>query len=273
MDPEWGERCRTLWERGRAGWPAFDISLGDFAAQGVSRPDPAKVLHPEDLYLCCACARAIPEALAALDRLLAEVPIWIRRVSSASDLAHEVRQHLLERLIVQGDERKRISQYSGSGPLRAWLRIAAVRTALNLKRNADERAMTRAAPEELTLRALSEEPELALVRFQHQETFRTALRDAFLALPREQRTVLRLHYAAGLSGKQMAQALHVQRTTVVRRLTRARTQMLQDTRRLVTERLRLLSTEVDSLIAVLCENLELSMTRLLRTCEAEEPPG
>src|SRR5215831_3104741 len=86
MDFNLGERHRELWLRGRASWPNFDITLDDFAAQIPA--DPAKVLYPGDLYLSCACARAIPEALAALDAQLADVPIWISRVSSVSDLAH-----------------------------------------------------------------------------------------------------------------------------------------------------------------------------------------
>src|ERR1700732_3744202 len=87
------------WERGRHAWPAFEISLEDFSAHITARLEPAApadpaLPHAEDLYLCCACARALPAALIALDRLLADVPAWVRHLDPSSDFADEIRQRL-----------------------------------------------------------------------------------------------------------------------------------------------------------------------------------
>src|SRR5581483_4498624 len=93
-----------------------------------------------DLYLACACARGVPAALAALDRaVLLRVPAFICRVSTDAAFADEVRQQLRERLLVAppGGAPK-IAEYGGAGALHAWVRVAALRTALNLRRNRDD---------------------------------------------------------------------------------------------------------------------------------------
>jgi len=258
---------RDLWASGRAAWPALDLSYDDFSARTAAL-DPSSVKHAEDFYLAVACAAGLPGAVAALDRLLAEVPRWIRHLSLPSDAASEVRQQVLERLVVGSAPQRRIGQYAGAGPLSGWLRIATVRIALNLGRNHDDRYSDRDDVDELTLQALSDHPELAILRAEYQPTLRKALREAFLSLPRDERMVLRLTYAARMSGDRVAVALQVQRTTVVRRLTRARNHMLAEARRLLGLQLKLSSAAIDSLILVLRDHLELSLAGLLRTIES-----
>src|SRR5688572_31992928 len=59
-----------------------------------------------------------------------------RRVDRNAAFVDEVRQALRIRLLVGEAGRVRIDDYMGRGPLRAWLGVAALRIALNLKRAA-----------------------------------------------------------------------------------------------------------------------------------------
>ena len=138
---------RRAWEKGRAAWPKVELDEEVFAAHVLSKLAPDAGAEEVDrldaagLYLACACARGVPSALAELDlHVLAKVPEFLARIQGSSALPDEVRQILRERLLVgAGGEPPRIATYSGEGPLAAWVRVAAVRTALNLLEKMDER--------------------------------------------------------------------------------------------------------------------------------------
>lgn len=267
-------RWRAEWERGRRAHPRVALSLAQFATHldeiAGSKGAPA---HVEDLYLACGCARALPAALEAFDALLTDVAAWIKHVSTSPDLVDEVRQQLRERLLLAPSPgaRPRVAEYGGAGSLRAWLRVTAVRTALNLGRHRNERCTESIdqAEREHTLTALSPGPELRLLCASHQAALSRAMRDAFSWLPREERLALRMHYAARLTVERIARATRVDPATVKRRLSRARTNMRNETRRLLSERLRLSLSEVDGLIEVLRAGFDLSLTVLLRTLPPE----
>src|SRR5262249_36728140 len=148
-----------------------------------------------DLYLACACKEGHPAALVAFDRVhLARVPEYLARMHAAPDFCDDVRQILSEKLLVASrDAAPRIAEYSGRGSLAAWLRIAAVRTALNL------RAQRREEPEESgysfehIFAAARASTEVEYLRKRYAHEFTLALRAAFAALSPDQRLVLRLH--------------------------------------------------------------------------------
>src|SRR5581483_8080759 len=120
--------------------------------------------------------------------------------------------------------------------------------------------------DERTVQALPDPPdaELRYVHARHREDLLRALKDAFAGLPREQRHVLRLHFAGGLTAVRIAEMLQIDRTTVGRWLASARAAILQETRRLLRDRLRLPPAEVDSLIATLRSQLDASISSLLQ---------
>src|SRR5947209_904462 len=60
---------------------------------------------------------------------------WVARVGREPSFVEEVRQTVREKLLVAAaDAPPRIVEYTGRGALAAWLRIIAVRAALNLRR-------------------------------------------------------------------------------------------------------------------------------------------
>lgn len=113
--------------------------------------------HGADLYLAAA-------ALAGDRRAQAELEALVRvqaqgagaRLQPGSGLDEEVVQHLLTRLLVPGEGRARLSDYAGQGPLSAFLRVAAMRTALNLRGGAQARGREL---DEATLAAVGEAPD------------------------------------------------------------------------------------------------------------------
>ncbi len=258
------------WQEGRAAWPNVELSQDVFAAHVRSKIAPAAA--PEDverldaagLYLACACARGVASALAQLDRhVLARVPEFLARIQGSSALPDEVRQILRERLLVVGTpgELPRIATYSGDGPLAAWVRVAAVRTALNLLEKMDERPAHDSRAIGGAVGATT--PEHEVVASHQHAIFREVLEQAVSALPAEQRTALRMHFAEGLTGDEIAEKLGISRATVTRWLAMARTLLLRETKRLLVGRLRLSPAEAESFIATARSRLDLSLSVLL----------
>jgi RNA polymerase sigma-70 factor (ECF subfamily) len=265
------ERALTrAWEKGRAAWPKVELDQAAFAAHVLSKvappaaPEDVERLDAAGLYLACACARGIAPALAELDlHVLARVPEFLARIQGSSALPDEVRQTLRERLLVVSGpgEPPRIATYSGDGPLAAWVRVAAVRTALNLLEKMDERVGHDSRAVERAAATATPEQEV-LASHQHA-TFREVLEQAVSALPAEQRTALRLHFADGLTGDEIAEKLGISRATVTRWLSTARAFLLRETKRLLADRLRLSPADAESFIAAARSRLDLSLSVLL----------
>jgi RNA polymerase sigma-70 factor (ECF subfamily) len=260
---------RRGWEAGRAAWPAVDLDEESFAAHILSKLPPdagaAQVAGRDaaGLYLACACARAMAPAHAELDRhVLARVPEFLARIQGSSALPDEVCQILRERLLVGKDgEPPRIARYSGEGSLSAWVRVAAVRIALNLLEKMDERLGHDSDAIEHARTATTPEAEVAGA---HQRAmFREVLEQAVSALPAEQRTALRLHFVDGLTGDEIGARLGISRATVVRWLSTAKSFLLRETKRLVMDRLRLNPIDAESFIANARSRLDLSLSVLL----------
>jgi RNA polymerase sigma-70 factor len=218
----------------------------------------------EDLYLACACAGEVQGAAEAFDaEFLARVDNFVAHVDSSPSFVDEIRQLLRERVLLRRpDGPPRIADYSGRGPLMSWVRISAVRVALNHRaqpqqaRRVDDRAI---------LDDLADEgsPELQLLRERYAASLLEALRKAVAALSPDQRVTLRMYFASGQSTKQIAAALCVNRSTASRRLVAAREAVFTETRRFLRETLPIESSEFESLARVLHDQLNISLRTLL----------
>ncbi|AKQ70038.1 putative DNA-binding regulatory protein [Myxococcus hansupus] len=232
--------------------------------------DPARVLatvHGADLYLACACARGDTTAHAALERqVLPKAAASVSRLKASGVEPSEVLQQLRERLLVpEGNRPARMAEYQGSGPLAAWLRAAAVRTALNLQRTERRRAHAEEEAEAVPLAsgAGAADVELAYLQRHHREDFQRALSESLKALPARERTVLRLHAVEGLSLERIGTLYQTHKSTVSRWVARARESVMEGTRQRLAERLQLTSGELHSLMRALHGELDLSLPSLL----------
>jgi RNA polymerase sigma-70 factor (ECF subfamily) len=259
-----------LLAEGRAAWKDAAIDASTYVRYVAERAPGSTPAHLErlqaaDLYLACACAAGDAGSLAALDRrYLAPLPQILARKGTALDLAEEVVQALRERLFVgTPGARARIVDYDGRGSLAGWVRVAAIRAASNARRDEARRAdLTDAAgPALMTVI----DPELALIKRRYGLAFQAALHDAFAALAEEERNVLRLHFLDGLNLDAIARALGMSRATAGRRMISGRAQVLEETLRLLGERLPASPAELQSLLEIVRSKLDLSLGALIRT--------
>ena len=259
----------ALWECGRVAWPTLSVSAEDFfqhlvrVRQSESPPRSFATLS-SDLYLACACLLGQAPALALLEeRVLSQVPQFLLRHRPDEATLSEVQQAVRERLLLgTAGQQPKLAEYSGLGPLAAFVRVVAVRIALNLYKQRGRQPI--AVPDiELSAIGPGPDPELHYLQSQHRETFRHALNDALASLSCEQRNLLRLHLLDGLNIDQLGALFQVHRATAARRLKAAREQVLQEAKRKLLERLRLTPSELDSLLRVLYSHLDVSLTQLL----------
>jgi RNA polymerase sigma-70 factor (ECF subfamily) len=263
------EALATALEAARAAWPQVALDPLEFAAHLAGRlPDAPDLidaigqLHAADLYLACACALGEPRALACFDeQFLAPVGrTWGTRHPLA-DFADEVRQALRVRLLVSdGGGPPRIAGYSGRGPLAAWVRMAATRLGLDLRRR--ERPGSR-EEDELTLEARGDDPELEYLKTRYAAELSEALKTTLAALSSRTANVLRLHYQEGMTVDAIGTMYRVSGRTVQRWLAEARRTILAETRRLLSERLGLTDSRLDSLIGLVRSRLDISISQYL----------
>jgi RNA polymerase sigma-70 factor (ECF subfamily) len=260
--------------RAHAAWPADWVPDAAFAKHLRARlpagRDPAEALPGvavEDLYLAFACALGVAPALDTFARtLLGEIDAHLARFDASPAFKDEVRQVLAAKLLVAAPgEAPAIADYAGRAPLSAWVRIAAIRTALNLRRGkAGE--VERAAAREIDELAGpgADDIELDVIRRRYRPAFEAAIARALAALPVRDRTLLRLRIVEGAPVERIAAMYGVHRATMTRWLAECRATLSDETRRILAAELGATGAELDSLAELVRSQLHVSMARLLR---------
>ncbi len=249
---------------GRQRWPALSLELPAFEGYCSRILSGLRAFAPPpdaaDLYLCCACCAGDHEALCAFEREgLAVATVAIARFERGSDFLHEALQELWEKLLM-GDSPK-VRQYTGSGPLKAWIRVAATRVALDRCR---AHGVFAARHVELSerLTAPGSGLENSLMKAKYGRAFEQALAEAVSSLSAQQRNVLRMHVAGRCNIDEIGRAYNVHRATAARWIERSRAHIYQVVRRaLSARRYKLTDSEFKSLAHVLQSELDLHLTR------------
>jgi RNA polymerase sigma-70 factor (ECF subfamily) len=262
MSPEeWQSALRAA----REAWPDIALPEAVFAAHAEARREQGGALpqHLADLYLACAAANRDPAALRVFDeRVLSAVEPAVRKVDTRPAFADELRQLLRVRLLISEDgSPPRIAEYRGGGPLAAWVAVAAVRLALNLKRAERPEVSTDDLMGDLVAR--EPDPELRHLKGLYRAEYAAALRDSLAALSGRPKALLRLHYVEGVRLARIGALYGVHESTVSRWVAAAVESVGDDTRRRLRERLGLSAGAFDSIARMVASNLELSLSRLL----------
>jgi RNA polymerase sigma-70 factor, ECF subfamily len=263
-------RLGEVMAEARAAWPDLRLEPASFVRYlGERLPadvEPEVALgkaHASDLYLACGCAIADDRALRALEaRFLSRVPGWVAAYQSTPAFVDEVRAALRERLLVShGDALPKITTYTGRAPLGAWLRIAAVRVAINLRRGKQPQPL----PQEggLELRDGASDPELHLMKTHYRSEIEAAFRATLASLDRRWRTILRLYFLDGLTTAQIGAVYRVHPTTVSRWVADARRSIIEETRRQLAQQARLGATSLTSVLQLVKSEIDVSIARYL----------
>jgi RNA polymerase sigma-70 factor (ECF subfamily) len=154
--------------------------------------------------------------------------------------------------------RPRITEYNGSGPLGGWVRVAAIRVALNARREASRQER----PSDPT--GAAGDPELDAIHGQYRNEVEASLRAALQRLSAEDRELLRLHYIQGDSLEKIGRRYQVDRSTASRRVAAARRFLLSETKRELERRTAITPSSRDSLLVALRSKINISLETLLK---------
>jgi RNA polymerase sigma-70 factor, ECF subfamily len=255
----------------RAAWPAwpgsdaaaFSRFVEELLAGGEDRV-PLDSLRAADLWLAFHAGLGVAPAIAALEAsCFSDLAHVLRARRAEPSQADEVVQRLRHRLLVaEPGQRTRILTYAGRGELRAWVRVAAVRAWLNMKRETPLASESPSVEDALVAEATSD-LELELLKGKYREHFRRAFLEAVDALAPSTRLLLKLHYLDRLSMEEVGKVLGVHRLTVLRRLERARHELSESTKERLEVELRLGPPEVESLLRLIQSRLDMSLQHAL----------
>jgi RNA polymerase sigma-70 factor len=140
------------------------------------------------------------------------------------------------------------------------VRVVALRTALNLQREAAARGRLRAQPEPVG------DLEHELMQRRYRDDVQAAFRTAFIGLDDTARQLLRWHYLEGASLEEIGRRQAVDRSTASRRVASLRRHLMEETRRELERRIPAISSASrDSLLMALRSQLDFSLESILRT--------
>ncbi|MDY7230396.1 sigma-70 family RNA polymerase sigma factor [Hyalangium rubrum] len=262
-----------LFREGREAWPSLALEASSFmrhvARHVPERSDPEKYLeglHGADLYLACACKEGVPGAVAAFQAsygATVEAALRGRNVPPAE--REELGQAFWEKLFVgHPGVPAKIGDYSGRGPLGGWVRVAAMRAALNFFEQRKSDLLLVGARVDEVREPCTSDPELDFLKSHYRDEVHQALKDALAGLEADERNVLRLHFLDGLSAERIATVYGVHRATVARWVARGREALLTGTRQLLTQRLRIEQGEVESILGIVRSQLGLALSSIFR---------
>jgi RNA polymerase sigma-70 factor (ECF subfamily) len=253
-----------MFEAGRAAWPGVQVAQADFVAYLARLPTDRVSAPGTDIYIACAASRGDPQALRAInDELVLLVRRYVSRHRGGDDFADEILQTLREKLFVGAEgSPPRIATYLGRGPLGAWLRMAMVRTAHNLRRN----VRNEGAPDDQRLAAPAPDPETQLLKTHYAREFEAALASTLRALTLDERNVLRHYYLDGLTLAAIGAMYGVHASTITRWISESHRTICSETRRLLEGRLRkaVEPVELQSLLNLVQSQLDVRLSQLLR---------
>lgn len=219
----------------------------------------------EDLVLCVAAIAGDAQSLERLHaRLTTAAKLALGRYCESAEALAESVQRTSARVLVDQGQGPKLLEYSGRGPLEAWIRVVAVRTHLNSLPSTQVLAseeLEKVADDLLE----SSDPELDALKKQAREAFQQALLGSAQRLELEERVLLRKRFVHGLDLNTIAEQDQVDRATVVRRLARAREKLKAGLVGALAGLLRLEAEEIPSLLRVLGSNPGLNLTEALRS--------
>lgn len=254
-------------------WPAVvDPSLDEAFALAIATrvegetdiSDAVARLALPDIYLVCGVLAKQRAAIAAFEKLVRdETTRAIARLGKNAPAAEDVVQELLFKLLVaQNDQPAKLAAFGGHGALHAWIRVAAVRTAISLTRRKQENLV-----DDDALAAIADDTDdqaLAFLKSSYRDQFKRAFEATLAELPRRSRTLLRLQIIDHLTLEEIGAFYQVSRATGARWLADARSELVAGTQKKLVAALSISQAELGELMRLVASSLYSTLPRLLR---------
>ena len=253
----------------RARWPGVELSTEAFILGLAQQLEDGAALwasaHAEDRYLVLACLAGTPGAVHTFQTAFQPVARGaLGQAGLRGADVDEALQILWTKLFVgAAGEPARLAGYAARGPLAAWVRASALRTALRVREQAS-RAPPRAGPDaELLMQRQTGDPELEFLKRRYQAPFASAFRTALKSMTPRDRALLSSYALQGLNTADLGALYGVDRSSVARWLVRCRRQLLDLTRERLGDALAISGGEVESLIRLLRSELQVNLESAL----------
>jgi RNA polymerase sigma-70 factor, ECF subfamily len=258
----------ALFAQALAQHPTLAVTSPDFEAGWQARSRET-ALEPE---------RAADVLLAiALERADAAAVTWLRReiTGALQQVGHRVPRQVWDDIesdvvmrLTVGSETAgaRIRDYTGRGPLAAWVRVVVVRHALSrapAPSRSEENDLEQAVLDDVERSAVG--LDVKLLRARLKGVLGPALVSAIGRLEPRERSLLRLHFLEGATLEDLARSYGVHAATVSRWLAAAKASFLTATRDAVAPLVGVGRMDVDSLVRALEGSLDVSLHRVLRS--------
>jgi RNA polymerase sigma-70 factor, ECF subfamily len=265
------QRLEELYAAAASSWPGLSVPAERFAEYvrarlpaGGDGGATVEGMQLGDLYLACACVLGVSGALQRFEQAhFVEVDRAYGRIGSPPVQLSDAQQMLREKLFVSKDGKPpKISEYSGQGPLRVWVRVAAMRMLQNLVvRGPKEKPLEGELLAEVP--AAANDPELEHMRQLYRSEFKQAFGQAVAALGLNDRILLHQRFVGQLSLEELAAAYDVHVNTVGRWLSRARQTLEAGIRGALSARLQVSETQFRSILRLVQSQLDVTLGQLL----------
>jgi RNA polymerase sigma-70 factor (ECF subfamily) len=265
-DPISGE---AAYEAGRDAFPTIDLPREAFLRFVESRMQ-TWAGNPErapDLYLACACVERISAAVAQfLSTFGPRIPNYLGRLGRNPDVVNEVRQIIATRCIVgDGVRPPALTTYSATGSLEGWLRATAVREALALNRQGER--LSGEVESALEARIPWVDQEISFLKQTYREPVSRAFAAACQDLEPQDRALLRLHYAEGVTTADLARMFNISRATLIRRLAAARDSLVERVKAALQRQAGVQGKDFDSVLRLVKSQIDLRLSVVLKNPE------
>jgi RNA polymerase sigma-70 factor, ECF subfamily len=234
----------------------------------LASPLPSQVTHPDDLYLCAACARGEQNAHELLEqKYFPALRTALRRLLRRPHQLEDVLQDVRSRLLV-GPSPK-IATYRGDGSLSGWLRRIAVRAALDHLRALRSRVVHARRFSEFQQTCVANDTSRAgaeshCLAYDSTRVIWQAWSAAVRALEPPQRRLLQQYVVSELSIDVLAVVHSVHRATVARRIARAKKQVREHVLRVLSRHYKGTSgREIETLAFDACRELDIAASLAL----------
>lgn len=270
LDPGWAASVDRSWltalaaelARAPATYPDIAVDSDAFlrhVAQLVRGMETRGSVRCSDLFLAYASGIGNAQALRIFElEQMSTVPAFLSKYRLDREQLVEVLQRIRERLFVAEAEPPRILSYSGQGPLGGWLRMVAVRAAVDFLREQGREL------EPQPLAGVEVGPELALAKARHAEQFGAAIKAALAELPDRDATLLQLRYAQGMEAPNIAAIYRVNPRTIQRWLAEAHEAVRRSVKKNLSQGGFVSERDLDSLLRLVQSQLDLTLSDLLR---------